>query len=185
MIGKQVQQFRITQRLGQGGMGEVFLAEDTKLKRNVALKFLPAHYSQDPDFKSRFEHEATAAAALNHPNIVTVYELGEFEGKPFIAMEYIEGQSLDDLIAAGDVKLEKAMKIALQVLEGLSAAHAAGIVHRDIKPGNIIIDRSGRVAQIGVRSAMIGRWFFMGLGVASAIGTAVVFGVGGYLVILF
>jgi serine/threonine protein kinase/tetratricopeptide (TPR) repeat protein len=145
MIGQQINQFKITEKLGAGGMGEVFLAEDTKLKRKVALKFLPAHYSQDPEFKSRFEHEATASAALNHPNIVTVYELGEFEGKPFIAMEYLEGQSLNDLIAGGDVKFEKAIRIALHVAEGLSAAHEAGIVHRDIKPGNIMIDKSGRV----------------------------------------
>jgi serine/threonine protein kinase/tetratricopeptide (TPR) repeat protein len=145
MIGKHVAQFIVNSKLGQGGMGEVFLAEDTKLKRRVALKFLPAHYSQDPDFKSRFEHEATASAALNHPNIVTVYELGEFEGKPFIAMEYLEGRSLDDLISDGEIHTDKSIRIAEQICEGLAAAHEAGIVHRDIKPGNIIIDKSGRV----------------------------------------
>lgn len=145
MIGKQVHHFKIVSKIGEGGMGEVFLAEDTKLKRKVALKFLPPHISKDAEFKARFEHEATAAAALNHPNIVTVYELGEFEDRQFIAMEFIEGQGLDELIKAGDIKIERATKIALQIIEGLAAAHEAGIVHRDIKPGNIVIDQSGRV----------------------------------------
>jgi serine/threonine protein kinase/Flp pilus assembly protein TadD len=144
MIGQQIGQFKITEKLGQGGMGEVYLAEDTKLHRKVALKLLPAHFAQDRDFKSRFEHEATAAAALNHPNIITVYDRGEHEGRPFIVMEYVAGQGLDQLIAAGNIPIEKAVDVILQVSEGLGAAHEAGIVHRDIKPGNIFIDKTGR-----------------------------------------
>jgi tetratricopeptide (TPR) repeat protein len=145
MIGQQVKQFRIVEKLGAGGMGEVYVAEDTRLKRRVALKFLPPHYSADPEFKARFEHEATAAAALNHPNIVTVYELGDHEGRLFIALELVEGQSLEQMIEAGDVRISTAVKIAQQAAEGLAAAHEAGIVHRDIKPANILVDKSGRV----------------------------------------
>jgi serine/threonine protein kinase/predicted Zn-dependent protease len=144
MIGQQVQQFKIIEKLGAGGMGEVYLAHDTQLDRKVALKFLPPHIAADADLKARFLHEAKAAAALNHPNIVTVHELGTHEGKPFIAMEYIEGKSLADLIAAGSLRIDQAVRIAQQMCEGLSAAHEAGIVHRDIKPGNVIIDKSGR-----------------------------------------
>jgi len=145
MIGRQVHQFKITEKLGAGGMGEVYIAEDTRLRRRVALKFLPPHYSADPDFKARFEHEATAAAALNHPNIVTVYELGDHEGRLFIALELVEGRSLEQMIEAGDVKISTAVRIAQQAAEGLAAAHDAGIVHRDIKPANILVDKSGRL----------------------------------------
>jgi serine/threonine protein kinase/tetratricopeptide (TPR) repeat protein len=144
MIGSQILHYRVLEKLGEGGMGEVFLAEDTKLDRKVALKFLPYHFSKDPDFKARFEHEAKAAAALNHPNIVTVFELNEYEGRLFIAMEYVEGKSLEQLIAAGDLPLEQTVDIARQICDGLGKAHAAGIIHRDIKPSNILIDTDGR-----------------------------------------
>jgi tetratricopeptide (TPR) repeat protein/predicted Ser/Thr protein kinase len=144
VIGQQILQFKILGKIGAGGMGEVFLAQDTQLDRKVALKFLPPQFGSDADLKARFLHEAKAAAALNHPNIVTVYDLGTYEEKPFIVMEYIEGKSLADLIAAGELRIDQAVRIAQQVCEGLSAAHEAGIVHRDIKPGNIVIDKSGR-----------------------------------------
>ena len=145
MIGTQVQQFKILEKIGEGGMGEVYLAEDTRLERKVALKFLPPHYSQDPDFKARFEHEAKAAAALNHPNIITVHELGEHEGRLYIAMERVEGQTLESLIAEGSIDPGQAIKIAQQICEGLSTAHEAGIIHRDIKPANILISKNGHV----------------------------------------
>jgi serine/threonine protein kinase/tetratricopeptide (TPR) repeat protein len=145
MIGQQIQQFKIVEKLGAGGMGEVFVAEDTRLHRKVALKFLPPHYSADPEFKSRFEHEAIAAAALNHPNIITVHDLGEHEGRLYIVLELVEGQSLEALIKSGTLTVAKSVEVILQVCDGLRAAHEAGIVHRDIKPANILIDQSGRV----------------------------------------
>lgn len=144
MIGKTIGQYKITAKLGAGGMGEVFLAEDTKLQRKVALKFLPEKFSADPDFKSRFEHEARAVAALDHPNIVTVYELGEHDGRLFIAMQHISGSTLAELIDRDALSVRKALDLATQICEGLSAAHSAGIVHRDIKPANILVDESGR-----------------------------------------
>jgi serine/threonine protein kinase/tetratricopeptide (TPR) repeat protein len=144
MIGTQVHQFKILEKIGEGGMGEVYLAQDTRLERKVALKFLPPNYSADPDFKARFEHEAKATAALNHPNIITVHEMGEHEGRLFIAMELIEGQTLESLISGGDVSLTDAIKTTIQICGGLSAAHDAGVVHRDIKPANIFITKDGR-----------------------------------------
>jgi TolB-like protein/Tfp pilus assembly protein PilF/predicted Ser/Thr protein kinase len=144
MIGTQVLQFRILEKLGEGGMGEVFLAEDTRLKRRVALKFLPPHFSRDPEFKARFEHEAIAAAALNHPNIITVHDLAEHDDRLFITMEYVEGRSLEELIVGGDLPLDRTIELACQICEGLGKAHQAGIVHRDIKPSNILVDSDGR-----------------------------------------
>jgi serine/threonine protein kinase/tetratricopeptide (TPR) repeat protein len=126
-------------------MGEVFLAEDTELERQVALKFLPPHYASDPDALERFKREAKAAAALNHPNIVTVYEVGEHERRPFIAMAYEEGVLLGDLLAKGEMSVDRALGIVEQLCEGLGRAHQAGIVHRDIKPANLFINHDGRV----------------------------------------
>jgi serine/threonine protein kinase len=139
MIGTQIRQFKIIEKLGAGGMGEVYVAEDIRLRRRVALKFLPPHYSADPEFKARFEHEAMAAAGLNHPNIITVHDLGENEGRLYIVLELVEGQSLDALIKSGALTVSKTVEIILQVCDGLRAAHEAGIVHRDIKPANILI----------------------------------------------
>jgi serine/threonine protein kinase/Flp pilus assembly protein TadD len=125
-------------------MGEVYRAEDTKLKRQVALKFLPPHYSQDPEFRARFEHEAVAAAALNHPSIVTIHELAEHDGRLVIVMEYIAGKSLETRISEGDLAFADAIEIARQMCEALGKAHEAGIVHRDIKPSNVLLDADGR-----------------------------------------
>ncbi len=145
MIGHSIAHYKILEKLGAGGMGEVFLAEDTKLERKVALKFLPPHFSADSEFKSRFEHEAKATAALDHPNIVTIYELGEHEGRLYIAMQHVEGQTLAQRISAQSLGISDALDIAGQLCEGLASAHGAGIVHRDIKPANILIDPTGRV----------------------------------------
>lgn len=145
MIGLQIQQYKITGKLGAGGMGEVFLADDTKLHRKVALKFLPERLSSDPDFKSRFEHEARAAAALNHPNIITVHDLGEHDGRLYIVMEHVEGQTLGELISENPPSIERALDIVTQICEGLAVAHEAGIVHRDIKPANILLTKDKRV----------------------------------------
>ncbi len=138
MIGETVGQFRISNHLGSGGMGDVYLAVDSKLDRRVALKFLPQRFAKDTDALQRFQREAKALAALNHPNIVTVYDVGEHNGMPYIAMEYLEGQSIKDLIAAGDLSVEESLEITAQIAEGLAEAHNAHIVHRDIKSENLI-----------------------------------------------
>jgi len=148
MIGKTISHYKILEKLGAGGMGEVYLAEDTELDRKVALKFLPPQYTEDPEINARFKREAKAAAALNHPNIITIHEIGEHEGKAFIAMEYVEGQSLKDVVRNGhdrSLPINQILDYASQICEGLSEAHHAGIVHRDIKPENILIDSKQRV----------------------------------------
>jgi len=145
MIGKTISHYKILEKLGEGGMGVVYKAEDTKLRRTVALKFLSPQALGTEDEKARFIHEAQAAAALNHPNICTIHEIDETEGQSFIAMEYIEGQSLKGIIESGPLKLEEAQNIAMQIAEGLHEAHRRQIVHRDIKPANIMITGEGRV----------------------------------------
>ena len=145
MIGQTISHYKILEKLGAGGMGEVYLAEDTELDRKVALKFLPSQLTADPDIKTRFKREARAAAALNHPNIITVYEVGEYQGRAYIAMEYVEGQALKDLIAKKTLAINQVIDIALQICEGLNVAHQAGITHRDIKPANILVAKEGRV----------------------------------------
>jgi len=142
--GTVISRYRIIQVIGIGGMGEVYLAEDTELKRTVALKFLPHYLISVADAKARFKREAQAAASLKHPNIVTIYEVGEFEGRPFFAMEHCEGQSLRDLLAEKTLSIDQIVNYAVQICEGLQEAHTAGVVHRDIKPSNIVIDKNGR-----------------------------------------
>jgi serine/threonine protein kinase len=143
MIGKTISHYRIVAKLGEGGMGVVYKAEDSRLGRTVALKFLGSHLITDEDGRRRFIREAKAAASLDHPNICTVYEIDEAEGKIFIAMPYIEGRSLTETIAAGPMKLPEALDIARQAARGLQEAHSKGIVHRDIKPPNIMIGTTG------------------------------------------
>ncbi len=152
MIGRTISHYRILKKIGSGGMGDVFLAEDTKLKRRVALKFLPLQMTADPEAKERFEREAQAAAALNHPHIVTIHEIGEHEGQVFIAMEYVEGQTLKELISVNRtpstvnrIPISEVLDIATQIASGLAAAHTKGIVHRDLKPANIMVSERGRV----------------------------------------
>ena len=144
MIGQTVSHYRILEKLGEGGMGVVYEAEDTKLKRTVALKFLPPELARDSQAKARFVQEARAAAALDHPNICPVYEIGEAEGTIYIAMPCVRGRSLKDRIAAGPLTLEEALGIAEEVAEGLKEAHGRGIVHRDIKPANIMLPDKGQ-----------------------------------------
>ena len=139
MVGQTISHYKITEKLGEGGMGVVYKAEDTKLERTVALKFLAAHLVGDDEGRERFLREAKAAAALDHNNICTVYEIDEVEGKTFIAMAFIEGPSLKDKIAERPLKLDEALDLAIQTARGLEAAHNKGIVHRDIKPANLML----------------------------------------------
>ncbi|MDH3889546.1 MAG: FlgO family outer membrane protein [candidate division Zixibacteria bacterium] len=138
--GALVAHYRIVEKIGAGGMGEVFLAEDTELDRKVALKFLPAHLTADDDFAARFKREAQAAAKLNHPSIVTVHEVSEHRGRPFMAMEYVEGRPLSAVTADEKLSTDRIIDLAIQICDGLGKAHDAGVVHRDIKPSNIVLD---------------------------------------------
>ena len=136
--------YRIVSKIGAGGMGEVYLAQDTKLDRKVAIKFLHEEFSKDADKLNRFIQEAKAASALNHPNILTVHEIGEVDGKNYIATELIDGKTLREHLSHKEsLQLNAILKIGVQVSEALSAAHQAGIIHRDIKPENIMIRKDG------------------------------------------
>ncbi len=142
--GAVIGHYRIVEKIGAGGMGEVYLAEDLKLHRRIALKFLPSNLSSDEELRARFIREARAAASLNHPNIIHVYEVDEVNGRPYFAMEHVEGHSLHHYCHKESMDLNQIVEIAVQLAQGLGEAHRAGIVHRDIKSTNIIIDRSGR-----------------------------------------
>ncbi|MBI4747452.1 MAG: serine/threonine-protein kinase [Acidobacteria bacterium] len=142
--GMQVAHYRIVSPLGSGGMGEVFLAEDTQLNRQVALKILPPGYTHDPERLKRFQTEARAAAALNHPNIATVHAVEEHNGQYFIAMEYVAGQSLSQVIPADGLELDRFFELAIPLADALAHAHEKGVIHRDIKPGNIVVTEAGQ-----------------------------------------
>jgi serine/threonine protein kinase len=145
MIGKTLDHYQITEKLGEGGMGVVYKARDTHLDRFAALKVLPPEKVSDPERKRRFIQEAKAASALNHPSIITIYDIDQADGVDFIAMEYVAGKTLDELIPRKGMRLSLALKYAVQIADALARAHGAGIIHRDLKPSNVMVDEHGLV----------------------------------------
>ncbi len=143
MVGTTISHYKVLEKIGQGGMGEVYLAKDSRLDRKVALKILPQHLSERADLRERFEREARAVSSLNHPHICTLYDIGEQDGIHYLVMEYLVGETLEARLAKGALPLEQTLKYAIQIADALDKAHRQGVVHRDLKPGNIMLTKGG------------------------------------------